>query len=123
MTLAENLRLGRPVATDDELWEVLEDVALADWARARPAQLNTTLGEYGAQVSGGQARRIALARLLLAQRPLLLLLDEPFAGLDAATREQVLAALLRRQASGMLVIVSHQPLELEQAQRLQLTMN
>ncbi|MBA6420692.1 amino acid ABC transporter ATP-binding/permease protein [Pseudomonas sp. 5Ae-yellow] len=122
MTLAENLRLGRPVATDDELWEVLEDVALADWARARPAQLNTTLGEYGAQVSGGQARRIALARLLLAQRPLLLL-DEPFAGLDAATREQVLAALLRRQASGMLVIVSHQPLELEQAQRLQLTMN
>ena len=122
MTLAENLRLGQPAATEQQLWAVLEDVALADWARARPAQLNTTLGEYGAQVSGGQARRIALARLLLAQRPLLLL-DEPFAGLDADTREQVLAALLRRQASGMLVIVSHQPLELEQAQRLQLTMN
>ncbi|WP_339650540.1 amino acid ABC transporter ATP-binding/permease protein [Halopseudomonas pelagia] len=122
MTLAENLRLGQPEATEQQLWEVLEDVALADWVRGRPAQLSTTLGEYGAQVSGGQARRIALARLLLAQRPVLLL-DEPFAGLDAATREQVLVTLLRRQAQGILVIVSHQSLALENAQRLQLQMS
>lgn len=107
LSLAVNLRLGNPQASDEQLWQVLEDVGLRDWAAA--TGLDAPLGELGNRVSGGQARRIALARLLLAERPILLL-DEPFAGLDAATRSQVLAALCRRQASGLLLIVSHQPL-------------
>ena len=81
---------------------------LADRARAQPQGLQTRLGEYGAAVSGGQARRIALARLLLKPRALLLL-DEPFAGLDAATREAVSAMLLQERAQGLLIVVSHQP--------------
>ena len=108
LTLAENLRLGKTGADDDALWRVLEKVQLADWARAQPQGLQTRLGEYGAAVSGGQARRIALARLLLKPRALLLL-DEPFAGLDAATREVVSAMLLQEQAQGLLIVVSHQP--------------
>ena len=108
LTLAENLRLGKAGADDDALWQVLEKVQLADWARAQPQGLQTRLGEYGAAVSGGQARRIALARLLLKPRALLLL-DEPFAGLDAATREVVSAMLLQEQAQGLLIVVSHQP--------------
>ena len=108
LTLAENLRLGKAGADDDALWQVLEKVRLADWARAQPQGLQTRLGEYGAAVSGGQARRIALARLLLKPRALLLL-DEPFAGLDAATREAVSAMLLQEQAQGLLIVVSHQP--------------
>ena len=108
LTLAENLRLGKAGADDDALWRVLEKVQLADWARAQPQGLQTRLGEYGAAVSGGQARRIALARLLLKPRALLLL-DEPFAGLDAATREVVSAMLLQEQAQGLLIVVSHQP--------------
>ena len=108
LTLAENLRLGKAGADDDALWQVLEKVRLADWARAQPQGLQTRLGEYGAAVSGGQARRIALARLLLKPRALLLL-DEPFAGLDAATREVVSAMLLQEQAQGLLIVVSHQP--------------
>lgn len=108
LTLAENLRLGKAGADDDALWQVLEKVRLADWARAQPQGLQTRLGEYGAAVSGGQARRIALARLLLKPRALLLL-DEPFAGLDAATREAVSAMLLQERAQGLLIVVSHQP--------------
>ncbi len=114
--LASNLRLADPHATDEQLWQVLADVALADWAKQQSG-LETALGEYGAQISGGQARRIALARLLLAKRPILLL-DEPFAGLDSASSYQVLAALQRRQAQGLLIIVSHHVLDIPGAQRL-----
>ncbi|MEZ2743889.1 thiol reductant ABC exporter subunit CydC [Halopseudomonas bauzanensis] len=112
LSLAANLRLGNPQASDQQLWQVLTDVALADWVRAHPQQLQLRPGELGSAVSGGQARRIALARLLLAERPVLLL-DEPFAGLDAVTREQVMAALVRRQRQGLLIIVSHQPVMAE----------
>ncbi|MDX5376690.1 MAG: thiol reductant ABC exporter subunit CydC [Halomonas sp.] len=109
MTLAQNLRLGHERASDVELWQVLQDMALNEWARAQPEGLDTRLGEYGAQVSGGQARRIALARLLLAKRPVLLL-DEPLAGLDEVTRGRVLAGLRRRQGEGIMIIASHVPL-------------
>lgn len=120
LTLAQNLRLGAPDATDAQLWQVLEQVALADWAKAQPQQLATVLGEYGAAVSGGQGRRIALARLLLTNRPILLL-DEPFAGLDGATAAHLVQALVNRQARGILIIVSHQQLKLPTATRLQLS--
>ena len=119
LTLAQNLRLGAPDASDAQLWQVLKDTALQDWAQNQPQQLDTVLGEYGAAVSGGQARRIALARLLLTNRPVLLL-DEPFAGLDPDTTQQVLHALLQRQRNSILVIVSHQRLDIPQAQLLQL---
>ena len=111
LTLAQNLRLAAPDASDSELWQVLEDVALKNWAEQQPQQLDTLLGEYGAAVSGGQGRRIALARLLLANRPILLL-DEPFAGLDSITTQRVAKTLQQRQQSGLLIIVSHQQLAL-----------
>lgn len=117
LSLADNLRLGAPDATDLQLWQVLEDVALDGWVRSHPQQLELMPGELGTAVSGGQARRIALARLLLAERPILLL-DEPFAGLDDVTRERVMRALQRRQADGMLIIASHQPVKGERMQNI-----
>lgn len=119
LTLAQNLRLADPQASDEQLWQVLSDTALQDWAQNQPQQLDTVLGEYGAAVSGGQARRIALARLLLTKRPVLLL-DEPFAGLDTGTTKQVLQALLKQQQHGILIIVSHQVLDIPHAKQLQL---
>ncbi|WP_434353038.1 ATP-binding cassette domain-containing protein [Psychrobacter sp. HD31] len=105
-TLANNLRLGNPKASDDALMDVLEKVGLASWVKSQPQGLQTRLGEYGTAVSGGQARRIALARLLLKPRKVLLL-DEPFAGLDATTRTHVWQAVREHQKDGLLVVVSH----------------
>lgn len=119
LPLADNLRLGNPHASDRQLWQVLKDVALDDWVRAHPQQLQLLPGELGSAVSGGQARRIALARLLLAERPILLL-DEPFAGLDVNTREWLMAALVRRQRQGLLLIVSHQSVTAKHLRQLQI---
>jgi ATP-binding cassette subfamily C protein CydC len=83
-SLASNLRLAAPEAVDAQLWQALEWVELADWAEALPQGLATPVGEGGRALSGGQARRLALARLRLRD-PGLVILDEPFAGLDADT--------------------------------------
>lgn len=105
-SLAANLRLGKQDATDDELLAALQKVGLLAWVKAQPQGLNTPLGEYGTAISGGQARRVALARLLLKPRRVLLL-DEPFAGLDTQTREQVWQSVCQQQQHDLLVIVSH----------------
>lgn len=107
LSLAENLRLGKAQASEEELWIVLEQVKLAEWARTQPQGLNTRLGEYGAAISGGQARRIALARFLL--RPYtLMILDEPFAGLDENTSAHIAKMLQIKQQQGILIVASHQ---------------
>lgn len=105
-TLATNLRLGNAEASDEQLWQVLGKVGLKDWARSQPLQLQTPLGEYGQAISGGQARRIALARLLLSPKKILLL-DEPFAGLDKKSREALWQMLVQHQQQGILIIVTH----------------
>lgn len=105
-TLATNLRLGNTYASDEQLWQVLGKVGLKDWARSQPLQLQTPLGEYGQAISGGQARRIALARLLLSPKKILLL-DEPFAGLDKKSREALWQMLVQHQQQGILIIVTH----------------
>lgn len=105
-TLKDNLLLAKPNACDDELWAVLGLVGLDDWARVQPFGLLTPLGEQGAKVSGGQARRIAVARLLLAPKKVLLL-DEPFAGLDSDSRTKLWHTLKAHQKEGLLVVVTH----------------
>ena len=104
-TLASNLRLGKPDAGDDELWQVLDLVGLKTWAGEQPEKLDTPLGEYGRGLSGGQARRVALARLLLSPK-MVLLLDEPFAGLDQDSIQR-LWHNLRQHHQGLLIIATH----------------
>lgn len=91
-TIAANLRIARPGATDQELHAVLEAVALTPLVQRLPDGLYSMIGEQGRGLSGGERRRLALARALL--RPSwLLLLDEPFTGVDAATTEHICAAM------------------------------
>ncbi|MDW5375656.1 thiol reductant ABC exporter subunit CydC [Halomonas sp. HP20-15] len=105
-SLADNLRLADPDANEAALWRALDVVDLADWAQALPEGLDTWVGESGRQVSGGQARRIALARVLLKE-PELVVLDEPFSGLDASTAARIAERLDRWLEGRSVVFLAH----------------
>ncbi len=107
-TIADNLRLARPGVTEAEMWAALDVACLADTVRAMPAALETWLGPDGARLSGGQRKRLSLARAMLAGKPWLVL-DEPSEGLDLKTKNAValgLDAWLRETGTG-LVLVNH----------------
>ena len=106
--LRENLRLARPQATDPELVAVLHRVRLGGWYSVLPAGLATWLGEGGSLISGGERRRIALARALLADQPVLVL-DEPTEGLDGPTATALMADLLRTTSGRTVVLLSNRP--------------
>jgi len=108
MSLADNLRLGDSGIDDARLRSVLAAVALDGFLDGLPRGLETPLGEYGAGLSGGEARRVALAGVLLRGASLVLL-DEPFEGLDAATAARVATGIDRWVGEGTLVLVSHRP--------------
>lgn len=105
-SIADNVRIGAPSASDAEIWAALRRVALEERVRALPGGLESLLGEDGGSLSGGERARLALARVVLSDRPWILL-DEPTSHLDALT-EQVVADTLRQLARDRaVVVVSH----------------
>ncbi len=116
-SLRDNLRIADPGADDARLWQVLEAAGLAHDVRALPGLLDTRLGEGGLGLSGGQARRLALTRLLLRQVPLWLL-DEPTEGLDPATARDVLERLREQAGARAILLATHVRREAALADRL-----
>lgn len=116
-TWAGNLRMAAPDAPDEALLDALEKVGLGDLVRQRPNGLETPISEGGAGLSGGQARRLAVARLFLARYPLVLM-DEPTAGLDALSEHYLLEAIRKLRDQGSTIIMaSHHPAVLASADR------
>ncbi len=116
-TIGENVRLGRPSAPAAEVWRALADARLADTVAARPAGLDTVLGDRGAGLSAGERQRVALARAFLRDAPVLIL-DEPTAGLDDATEADVVRTIRRLMHGRTVVLVAHRPALLELADRV-----
>ncbi|MFD5080789.1 thiol reductant ABC exporter subunit CydD [Streptomyces sp. NPDC058371] len=116
MSLADNVRLGRPDARPEEIWQALAAAGAADFVTALPDGPATPLGDGGAVLSAGERQRIALARALL-RKPALLLLDEPTARLDGETEQRVLDALrtLAGNERTTVLVVTHRPRVVEHA--------
>lgn len=107
-SIADNLRLARPEATDDDLWGVLREVALEVRIRELPGGLSAPLGEDGATLSAGERARLALARVVLADRPWVLL-DEPTAHLDQLTEQVIADTIVALGRHSGVIVVAHQP--------------
>jgi ATP-binding cassette subfamily C protein CydC len=105
-TIGDNLRLARGNATEDELWGALDRAGLGDWVRSLEHGLDTTTGELGETMSGGQRQRLAIARAFL-RRSDVLILDEATSELDLATERLVLDELKREHGERTVVVVAH----------------
>jgi thiol reductant ABC exporter CydD subunit len=107
-SLRENIGLGHPDATEEEVWAAVTAAGLRDVVAGRPEGLDTVLREGGVGLSAGERQRVALARAFLHDAPLVLL-DEPTANLDGATEEEVLMAIQRLMRGRTVILVAHRP--------------
>ena len=104
-TVAENLRMGKPDATDEELWAALELAQVADFIREQPKGLNFKLEQAGTNVSGGQKQRLAIARAILKEAPIYIF-DDSFSALDFLTEAKVRKALNEKLAGRTRIIIT-----------------
>ncbi|MBN9563285.1 MAG: thiol reductant ABC exporter subunit CydC [Alphaproteobacteria bacterium] len=116
-TIRANLRLARPDADDAALWAALEAAHIGEVVRALPDGLDTWVGEGGARFSGGQGRRLALARTLLSDAEVLIL-DEPCAGLDADTERAFLTTLNEVAEGRTVLLIMHRLTGVERLDRI-----
>jgi thiol reductant ABC exporter CydD subunit len=116
-SVAENVRVGRREASEEEIWDALVDARLADVVAGLPAGLETILGDRGAGLSAGERQRLALARAFLRDAPLLLL-DEPTAGLDGHTEREIVQSIRRLARGRTVVLVAHRPALVAMADRV-----
>ncbi|MDE2328169.1 MAG: thiol reductant ABC exporter subunit CydC [Rhodospirillales bacterium] len=116
-TIRNNLLIGRDDADDDALWAALEAARIADMVHALPDGLEAWVGEQGSQFSGGQGRRLALARTLLSPAPILIL-DEPCSGLDLETERAFLATLNNTLEGRTVLMITHRLTGVERLDRV-----
>jgi ATP-binding cassette subfamily B protein len=117
MSVRDNIRFGRPDATDAEIERAAEDAAAAIFIRALPQGYDTPVGERGVTLSGGQRQRIAIARAILREAPLLLL-DEATSSLDAESETLVQTALARLMADRTTLVIAHRLATVQSCDRI-----
>jgi thiol reductant ABC exporter, cydD subunit len=116
-TISDNIRLAKPSATDEDIWQALEAVQLADWVRTLPKGLRTMVGQGGMGLSGGQRQRLGMARLYLRDAEILLL-DEPLEGLDQVTRHLVQDQLSTLFQGKTVLYITHHIEQLHEMDRI-----
>ncbi len=107
-TVRQNLLWTTPEATDDMLWEALDQAAAAEFVRALPQGLDTVLGERGIRLSGGERQRLAIARALL-RKPILLVLDEATSALDRDNELHLQTTLSKLHRQLTILLIAHRP--------------
>lgn len=116
-SIADNVRIGDPSADDEAVAEALDRARLSDWVATLPDAAATVVGSFGVGVSGGEGQRIALARLLLARRAMVVL-DEPTEHLDAPTADALTDTLAEVLSATTVLTITHRLLGLERADRI-----
>jgi len=116
-SIAENLRVARENATDEELARALKGAELYDFVRSTPKRLETRVGDQGMALSAGQAQRLAIARALLKDAPIVIL-DEPTSQIDVETETALNQALRRLTAGKAVLLIAHRLSTIEQADRI-----
>lgn len=112
-SLLNNIRLGRPTATEEEVRQVIEQAQLSELIASLPEGDQTPMREAGQRFSGGERQRIALARVLLQDTPIVIL-DEPTVGLDPRTERELIRTILQSLQGKTLIWVTHHLLEVQQ---------
>ncbi len=116
-SVASNLRFADPDATDDDLWAALDIAQASDFVRAMPGGLDAPITQGGANVSGGQRQRLAIARALV-RKPEIYLFDDSFSALDLATDARLRAALAPHTADATVVIVAQRVSTIKDADQI-----
>ncbi|MFD4704284.1 ABC transporter ATP-binding protein [Gottfriedia sp. NPDC058432] len=105
-SLADNIRIGNELVTNDEMIQALKDSGLSDYLNSLPEGLESSIGERGALLSGGQKQRLSLARALVKNSPILIL-DEASSALDPITELQINEAIQQRKSKQSVIVISH----------------
>ncbi|MCJ7843334.1 thiol reductant ABC exporter subunit CydC [Lederbergia sp. NSJ-179] len=116
-TIANNIRLGKQNATEQEIKKVMEQVKLDQYIQSLPKGMNTQMEEAGQRFSGGERQRIALARILLKNTPIVIL-DEPTVGLDPATERDLLATMFKTLENKTMIMITHHLMGLEKMDQI-----
>lgn len=115
-TVADNLRMARPDASDAALWQMLEQVKLADFVRSEQG-LDTPVAERGSNLSGGQCQRLALARALLADSPAYIF-DEATSNIDVESENDIMEVIRRLAKTKTVLLISHRLANVEFADKI-----
>ena len=116
-SIADNVRLGDPSASDDDVAGALAQAQLSEWVARLPLGTGTVVGSFGVGISGGERQRLALARLLLARRTFVIL-DEPTEHLDGTTAEALTQTMMSALAGDTILLITHRLTGLEDFDRI-----